>query len=50
MRQLINCKPKPVYKVRLIREKGKDTAGAVQQSLEAGSLLLRCRLGLLWTF
>jgi hypothetical protein len=40
VRQLSD-KPKPVYKVGFIREKGKATAGAVQQSLEAGNSLLR---------
>jgi hypothetical protein len=34
VRQL-NDEPKPVYKVGLIREKGKATARALQQSLEA---------------
>jgi hypothetical protein len=36
-----------VYEVGFIREKGKDTARAVQQSLESGSSLLRWRLGFL---
>jgi hypothetical protein len=40
VRQL-NDKPKPVYKVGFIREKGKATAIALQWSLEAGSSLLR---------
>jgi hypothetical protein len=40
MRQL-NDKPKPVYKVGFIREKGKAIARELQRSLEAGSSLLR---------
>jgi hypothetical protein len=48
MRQLINCEPKPVYKVGFTREKRKATAKEVQQSPETGSSLLR--LGLSWTF
>jgi hypothetical protein len=40
VRQL-NDKPKPVYKVGFIREKGKATAREAQQSPEASSLLLR---------
>jgi hypothetical protein len=38
---LLTCEPKPVYKIGLIREKGKATAIAVQQSPETGSSLLR---------
>jgi hypothetical protein len=33
--------PKPVHKVGFVREKGKATARAVQQSLETSSSLLR---------
>jgi hypothetical protein len=40
LRQLID-EPKSVYNVGFIREKGKATAGAVQQSPETGSSLLR---------
>jgi hypothetical protein len=40
LRQL-NDKPKPVYKVGFIREKGKATPRELQQSLEAGGLLHR---------
>jgi hypothetical protein len=40
MRQLTD-EPKPVYEVGFIREKGKATAGTVQQSLETSSSLLR---------
>jgi hypothetical protein len=39
MRQL-NDKPKPVYKVGFIREKGKATAKVLQRSPEAGGSLL----------
>jgi hypothetical protein len=39
MKQL-NDKPKMVYKVEFIREKGKTTARTVQQSLETSSSLL----------
>jgi hypothetical protein len=47
VRQLIDCEPKPVYKVGFIKEKGKATVRAVQQNLETGGSLLRSRLGLL---
>jgi hypothetical protein len=40
MRQL-NDEPKPVHKVGFIREKGKATARAVQQSPETSNSLLR---------
>jgi hypothetical protein len=40
MRQL-NDELKPVYEVGFIREKGKATARAPQQSLETDNLLLR---------
>jgi hypothetical protein len=41
VRQLIDCEPKPVYEVGLIREKGKAAARAVQWSLETGGSVLR---------
>jgi hypothetical protein len=44
MRKL-NDEPKPVYKIGFIREKGKATARALQQSPEASNSLLRRRLG-----
>jgi hypothetical protein len=37
----VNDEPKPVNKVRFIKEKGKATAREVQQSPEAGGSLLR---------
>jgi hypothetical protein len=40
VRQL-NDEPKPVYKIRFVREKGKATAKVLQQSQEAGNSLLR---------
>jgi hypothetical protein len=40
VKQLIN-EPKPIYEIGFIREKGKATARAVQQSLETSSSLLR---------
>jgi hypothetical protein len=40
VRQL-NDEPKPIYKAGFIKEKGKATDRETQQSLEAGSSLLR---------
>jgi hypothetical protein len=40
VRQL-NYEPKPVYKAGFIREEGKTTASAVQQSPKTSSSLLR---------
>jgi hypothetical protein len=37
----LNDEPKPVYKIRFVREKGKATAKVLQRSLEAGNSLLR---------
>jgi hypothetical protein len=41
VRQLIDHETRPVSKIGFIREKGKATAGAVQQSPETGGSLLR---------